>query len=52
MKYFPDEYPKGRLPPREYFFNILNTLQYQYTQNLIRNANDMRYGGKNKDNQD
>ena len=26
-KYFPDKLPKGRVPDREYFFNILNTFQ-------------------------
>ena len=27
MKYFPIKLPKGRVPDREYFFNILNTFQ-------------------------
>ena len=27
MKYFPNKLPKGRVPDREYFFNILNTFQ-------------------------
>ena len=26
MKYFPDTLPKGRLPDRVYFFNVLNTV--------------------------
>ena len=30
MSYFPDKYPKGKNPPREYFFNVLNTLQPDY----------------------
>ena len=25
MSYFPDKYAKGKGPPRDYFFNILNT---------------------------
>ena len=25
MRHFPDEMPVGRLPSREYFFNIMNT---------------------------
>ena len=29
-KYFPDKFPKGKGPPREYFFNVLNTLQPEY----------------------
>jgi hypothetical protein len=27
MQYFPDTFPKGRAPDREYMFNILNTLK-------------------------
>ena len=30
MRFFPDMLPKGRLPDREYFFNILNTLEEPY----------------------
>ena len=26
MMYLPDKYPKGHPPDREYFFNVLNTL--------------------------
>lgn len=26
MKYMPDDYPAGRGPDREFFFNLLNTL--------------------------
>ncbi len=26
VKYFPTTYPQGKGPPRDYFFNILNTL--------------------------
>ena len=26
MSYFPDPTPKSRLPERDYFFNVLNTL--------------------------
>ena len=26
-KYFPDEFPQGKGPPREYFFNVINTVQ-------------------------
>ena len=34
--------PKGRVPDREYFFNILNTFQPQYVDQIIRHANDQR----------
>ena len=30
MRFFPDKLPKGRLPDREYFFNVLNTLEEPY----------------------
>ena len=29
-QYFPDKYPPGKGPPREYFFNVLNTLYPEY----------------------
>ena len=30
MRFFPDNYPEGRWPDRRYFFNVLNTLQFDY----------------------
>ena len=30
MLYMPDPTPEGRLPEREYFWNVLNTLQTAY----------------------
>lgn len=42
MKYFPSKMAKGRAPDREYFFNILNTLQPKFIQALIKHANDQR----------
>ena len=30
LSFFPSTYPKGKGPPREYFFNVLNTLQPEY----------------------
>ena len=42
MKYFPQKLPKGRVPAREYFFNILNTLYPGYVQEIIRHANAQR----------
>jgi len=32
--YFPNTLPKGRVPDREYFFNIVNTFQPQYVTRL------------------
>ena len=42
MKYFPSKMAKGRVPDREYFFNILNTFQPAYLQSLIKHANEQR----------
>jgi len=33
---------KGRVPDREYFFNILNTFHGEYLTRLIRHASDQR----------
>ena len=32
MRYFPSKLPKGRVPDREYFFNILHTCFPEYVQ--------------------
>ena len=42
MLYFPSKMAKGRVPDREYFFNILNTIQPAYLQSLIKYANEQR----------
>ena len=42
MQYLPDPTPEGRLPEREYFWNVLNTLQTDYVQQLIGHANAQR----------
>ena len=39
MQYLPDATADGRLPEREYFWNVLNTLQTAYVQRLIEHAN-------------
>ena len=41
--------PKGKLPSRVYFFNILNTVEPEYTHKLIAHANEMRNSGINAD---
>jgi len=43
MKFFPTKMPKGRVPDREYFFNILNTFQGEYLQQLITHAQKQRH---------
>ena len=42
MQYMPDPTADGRLPEREYFWNVLNTLQTAYVQQLIGHANAQR----------
>ena len=42
MKYFPDIYPKGKGPPRDYFFNILNTIHPDYLQQIMGHAAKQR----------
>ena len=49
MKFFPDNIPKGRLPAREYFFNIMNTINTEYVQQLIRHATEQRHSAANTD---
>ena len=39
MQYFPDKYPKGKGAPREYFFNVLNTVHPDYLQQVMDHAN-------------
>ena len=38
MQFFLTKMPKGRVPDREYFFNIMNTVQSEYLQQLITHA--------------
>ena len=42
MKYFPDKLPKGRLPNRDYFFNVMNSVNPEYVSQLVRHANEAR----------
>ena len=40
--YFPDKFPKGKGPPRDYMFNILNTLYPDYLKEIMQHANEQR----------
>ena len=42
LSFFPSKYPKDKGPPRDYFFNILNTVKPDYLQQLLEHANKMR----------
>jgi hypothetical protein len=43
MAYMPDHLPKGKLPDRRYFFNVLNTVYEAQTQRMIEHANKVRF---------
>ena len=42
MMFLPDKYPKGHPPDREYFFNVLNTLNPEYMKKIITHACSLR----------
>lgn len=46
MKYMPDPTPDGRLPDRNYFWNVLNTIHPDYMKNVLAYANDQRMAAK------
>ena len=48
MKYFPSKLPKGRVPDREYFWNVMNTLMPEYTKSLLTHANEQRTTSANE----
>ncbi len=35
MVYMPDPTPDGRLPDRQYFWNVLNTVNSEYVSQLV-----------------
>ena len=49
--YFPTKFPKDKGPSREYFFNILNTLQPEYLTKLMAHASKERMAADNVNNQ-
>lgn len=42
MRYFPKKLAKGRVPDREYFFNLVNTFQPSYLQQIVKHAHSQR----------
>ena len=40
--YFPDTYPKDKGPPRQYFFDVLNTVYPDYLRQIMTHANNER----------
>jgi hypothetical protein len=41
-QYFPDTYPKNKGPPRQYFFDVLNTVYPDYLRQIMAHANSER----------
>ena len=50
MSFFPSKYPKDKGPPREYFFNILNTLYPEYLAKVMAHAAEARMSAAAGDN--
>jgi hypothetical protein len=50
--FFPDIASEKHLPDREYFFNIINTIEPVYLDQLIRHAQTTRLTGKDAQPQD
>ncbi len=48
-KFFPEQKTVADLPDREYFFNVLNTIEPDYLSSLIRHAQGLRFNNMNKD---
>ena len=42
QQFFPDRFPKGKGPPREYFFNVLNTMHPEYLAQVMAHSNKQR----------
>ena len=40
--FFPDKFPMGKGPPREYFFNVLNTVHPNYLAQVMLHADKQR----------
>ena len=51
VQFFPAKYPKDKGPPREYFFDILNTLYPEYLQKVMAHAAQSRMSAEAGDNQ-
>ena len=45
-KFFPEQKTPADLPDREYFFNIINTAHHGYLNAVIKHAQDLRFAGK------
>ena len=46
----PDPGSGSQLPERSYFWNVANTVEHSYVQNLITHANNQRMKAKDDEN--
>ena len=47
LEFMPTKLPKGRFPCREYFWNVMNTLNEEYTKSLFSHAMNERNTANN-----
>ena len=48
MKFMPSCLPKGRIPDRSYFFDVLNTVHEEFLSALIKHASEQRNSASNE----
>jgi len=48
MKYMPDPVNEHKIPEREYFWNVANTVQNAHVSNLLKHSNDQRMNAQDK----
>ena len=46
MQYLMDEYPANRLPDRDYFFTVLNTVHPEHVRKMIEHAQAQRFSAQ------
>ena len=51
-KYFPDSYLAGKGPPRQYFFDIMNTIYPDHLNQILEHANQERMAADSLMNRD
>ena len=49
MQYMPSKLPKGRTIDRQYFWNVLNTVNEEYVSQIVAHANAQRNSTASKD---
>ena len=48
LSFFPATFPKAKGPPRDYFFDILNTLYPEYLNQVMNHANKQRMSAESE----